>query len=243
MLKSFLLLTVAVLTGISPALASPPGLVIHKDHDPDVLWKLVHGRCARGLKPCTVYDETHGFALLHSIEGRGQYLLIPTEKVTGMESAVLLRPEQPNYFAEAWAYRERVGQDYHRSIPESELSLAINSAHGRSQNQLHIHLDCIDVRMRALLDRNTASIGPSWSYLPESFNNHHYRALYLATMNGSPFRILAANLAHPEEEMGNHTLIVTPLGTGYVLLDDVVGGDDRASGEEIQDHRCQGRGN
>lgn len=216
------------------------GTVIHKDHDPDVLWKLVHQKCAVGLKPCAVYDERQGYALLHSIEGRGQYLLIPTEKVTGMESAALLREGTPNYFAQAWAYRAHVGADYGYDIPEAMLSLAINSSQGRSQNQLHIHLDCIAPSVRALLDRNGNGIGPTWSYLPEPIEGHRYRALYLATLNGSPFRILAASLARPVQEMGDHTLVLVPLGKGYALLDDVAHDGDRASGEEIQDHACHG---
>ncbi|WP_336762098.1 CDP-diacylglycerol diphosphatase [Asaia sp. VD9] len=240
MLKSLVCLALSCMLGAGSAHAASSGVVIHKDHDPDVLWKLVHQKCAHGLKPCAVYDDKRGIALLHSIEGKGQYLLIPTEKVTGMESPALLRSDQPNYFASAWAYRERVGRDYHQTIPESRLSLAINSQKGRSQNQLHIHLDCLEPRMRALLDRDAAQIGPSWSDLPEAFNGHRYRALYLATLNGSPFRILAATLAHPERDMGDHTLVLAPLGSGFALLDDVAQGDDRASGEEVQDHACHG---
>ena len=240
MLRALRVLAVLFGAGSIAVLPAHAATVIHKDRDPDILWKLVHQKCAVGLKPCTVYDQGHGFALLHSIEGRGQYLLIPTDKVTGMESVALLREDAPNYFAQAWTYRTRVATDYGQEIPETMLSLAINSSKGRSQNQLHIHLDCIDPSVRALLDRYADRIGPSWSYLPEPINGHAYRALYLATLNGSPFRILAASLAQPEREMGDHTLVLAPLGRGYALLDDVAHDDDRASGEEIQDHACHG---
>lgn len=221
--------------GISHASAAT---VIHKDHDPDALWKIVHQRCAQGTKPCTVYDESRHIALLHSIEGRGQYLLIPTDKVAGMESAALLQTSQPNYFAEAWSYRDRVGASYGVPIPETMLSLAINSARGRSQNQLHIHLDCLAPEIRATLDRDASRIGPEWSTLPDALDGHRYRARYLASLDASPFLILASSLQHPETEMGNHTLVVAPLRSGYVLLDDVAEASDRASGEELQDHAC-----
>ncbi|WP_051537321.1 CDP-diacylglycerol diphosphatase [Asaia prunellae] len=214
------------------------GTVIHKDHDPDILWKIVHQKCAQGTRPCTVYDSTHRIALLHSIEGRGQYLLIPTDKLAGMESPALLVPGQPNYFAEAWKYRDRVAASYGTPIPEKMLSLAINSSKGRSQNQLHIHLDCLAPHVREILDRYNSRIGPSWSVLPETIEGHHYRALYLATLNASPFLVLASSLADPESEMGNHTLVLAPLGSGYALLDDRAQDVDRASGEELQDHAC-----
>jgi len=230
-------LVVAAL-GVGLAPASRAATVIHKDHDPDILWKLISAKCSKGTKPCVIYDHARGIALLHSLEGRGQYLLIPTDKVAGMESTVLLRPETPNYFAEAWSFRDRVGAAYGHPVPDRLLALSINSSHGRSQNQLHIHLDCVDPEVRATLDRYGDRIGPSWSFLPVPLGAHRYRALYLSTLNGSPFRILAGSLAHPEQEMGDHTLVLVPLGAGYALLDDVAHDDDHASGEELQDHAC-----
>ncbi|WP_336945140.1 CDP-diacylglycerol diphosphatase [Asaia sp. HN010] len=221
--------------GASHALAAA---VVHKDHDPDALWKIVHQKCAQGTKPCTIYDASRHIALLHSIEGRGQYLLIPTDKVTGMESAALLQASQPNYFAEAWSYRDRVGVSYGTSIPETMLSLAINSEKGRSQNQLHIHLDCLAPEIREALDRDASRIGASWMTLPDALDGHRYRARYLTSLDPSPFLVLASSLQHPEMEMGDHTLVVAPLRSGYVLLDDVAQGSDRASGEELQDHAC-----
>ncbi|NVN04336.1 CDP-diacylglycerol diphosphatase [Asaia spathodeae] len=225
----------ALVAGVSYASAAT---VVHKDHDPDALWKIVHQRCAQGTAPCAVYDESRHIALLHSIEGRGQYLLIPTDKVAGMESAALLQANQPNYFAEAWSYRDRVGASYGMPVPETMLSLAINSARGRSQNQLHIHLDCLAPEIRATLDRDASRIGSDWAVLPDTLDGHRYRARYLTSLVASPFLVLAASLRHPETEMGDHTLVVAPLRSGYVLLDDVAQGSDRASGEELQDHAC-----
>ncbi|AOX19380.1 CDP-diacylglycerol diphosphatase [Kozakia baliensis] len=208
-------------------------------HNPDALWHIVHERCANGAKPCTIYDASHGFALLHSVEGRGQYLLIPSKKVPGIESADLLGPDAPNYFAQAWSFREYVSRSYGVSVPDRELSLAINSVAGRTQNQLHIHLDCLKPEVRRELDAMAGNFGPSWVDLPIRLEGHAYRGLYLSDLGRSPFQILAAEIAQPQMHMRDHTLVVAPLGTGFALLDDTAHGLDRASGEELQDHSCR----
>jgi CDP-diacylglycerol pyrophosphatase len=107
--------------------------------DPDALWKIVHDNCV----PCALVDlqegDAKGYVVLKDLVGATQYLLIPTARVSGIESALLLAPEAPNYFADAWrerGYTERAAQ---HPLPRQAISLAINSAFGRSQNQLHTH--------------------------------------------------------------------------------------------------------
>ncbi|GAJ29042.1 CDP-diacylglycerol diphosphatase [Acidomonas methanolica] len=211
-----------------------------RGHDPDALWKIVHGRCASGGRPCAVYDAKDGYALLHSIEGKGQYLLIPTAKVTGIESPAVLTPDAPNYFAEAWAARGLVSKAYGAAVPDRGLSLAINSEEGRSQNQLHIHIDCLRPGVREALDAMAPSVGTHWSSLPQPLLGHAYRAILLPDLHDSPFLVLADGASETPAEMGLHTLVVVTVPGGFLLLDDKAQGLDRASGEEVQDHTCRG---
>ncbi|MET0331942.1 MAG: CDP-diacylglycerol diphosphatase, partial [Dyella sp.] len=44
----------------------------------------------------------NGYAILKDHHGPAQYLLIPTARITGIESPLLLRAGAPNYFAAAW---------------------------------------------------------------------------------------------------------------------------------------------
>jgi CDP-diacylglycerol pyrophosphatase len=144
--------------------------------DPDALWKLVHDKCVPGQEqkgdpaPCALVDlregDAKGYVVLKDLIGATEYLLIPTARVSGIESASLLAPEAPNYFADAWrerSYTERAAQ---HPLPHQTISLAINSAFGRSQNQLHIHIDCIRADVRAVLQRQLAVIGDSWAPYP-----------------------------------------------------------------------------
>ena len=220
--------------------------------NPHALWQIVHGRCVpdqelhRDPAPCIVVDEPAGFAVLKDIVGPEQLLLIPTARIAGIEDPVLRRPDAPNYFAAAWAQRPRIEALLHRTLPRDDLSLAINSAYGRSQDQMHIHIDCIDPAVHDALGSGLAGIGPQWRDLPVMLSGHRYRAMRIVgaqLADVDPFRLLAASLPDPQRQMGRHTLVLVGAQLpepGFVLLDGSL--DllrlDRASGEELQDHSC-----
>jgi CDP-diacylglycerol pyrophosphatase len=168
--------------------------------------------------------------------------------VSGIESALLLAPEAPNYFADAWrerSYTERAAQ---HPLPRQTISLAINSAFGRSQNQLHIHIDCIRADVRAVLQRQLAVIGDSWAPLSEPLAGHHYRAMRVladALDGTNPFTLLADGVPGARTAMGEQTLVVVRVefangSPGFIILTDQVNlaTGDYASGEELQDHAC-----
>src|SRR2546430_2238411 len=70
---------------------------------------VVNGLCVSNQRltaspaPCSEVDSTHGFAVLWA--GAAHYLLVPTEKIPGIESSQLLAPAAPNYWAFAWQSR------------------------------------------------------------------------------------------------------------------------------------------
>lgn len=224
--------------------------------DPSTLWKIVNGQCVpheqadRDPAPCSEVDiaagVNKGFAVLKDIRGVAQFLLIPTARIGGIEDPAILQPDETNYCDAAWRARSFVEQRVHASLPRDAIALAINSSVGRTQNQLHIHIDCIRPDVRDALAANLDKIGDVWAAFPVKLAGHDYRAIRInqETLDGvDPFRVLADS--HPRTELGLHTLVVVgatfPDGTaGFVLLDDhaelAVG--NRASGEELQDHTC-----
>ena len=127
--------------------------------DPNKLWEIVHGECVPGEvkignpKPCDAVDLRHGvskgYAILKDKVGLAQYLLIPTARITGIESPKVLAPNAANYFSQAWRRRSFFERRLHFRVPREDISLAINSAEGRTQNQLHIHIDCVRPEVRA----------------------------------------------------------------------------------------------
>lgn len=229
--------------GLGLAVAAGLAAVAAWAADPDALWKIVHDKCAVNTAPCSFIDPAKGYALLKDRDGDTQYLLIPTSKVTGIESPSILEPDAPNYFAAAWGFIDAVTTAAHHAVPRDYLSLAINSESGRSQNQLHIHLDCLRTDVHASLAAAAGQIGATWAPLPAPLAGHPYAALRIEGQDldqANPFRLLAAQT----NDMKDQTLVVVGAefsdGPGFILLSDHVGATmgDRASGEELQDHDC-----
>jgi CDP-diacylglycerol pyrophosphatase len=124
------------------------------------------------------------------------------------------------------------------------VGLAINSSQGRSQQQLHIHIDCLREDVIAAL--KAAVIGPAWAPLPTPLSGHPYRARWLpdaALAGTNPFKLLAAAVG--ADAMAQQTLVVAGAVShngepGFVLLADQadMATGDHASGAELEDHSC-----
>lgn len=139
------------------------GPVAHAN--PNVLWHLVHDGCAPAArkheyppKPCVEVSAPtghfeRGYAVLKDIRGRYQYLVMPLARITGIGSPAVLQSDAPNYLAGAWIARLYVEAALHKTVPRDELSLAVNSKYGRTQNQLHVHVDCIRIDVHDTLRR------------------------------------------------------------------------------------------
>ena len=222
--------------------------------DSDVLWKLIHDGCvphqhaAGSPAPCVLVAEGEGFAILKDSKGASQFLLIPTLRVTGIEDPQSLAPGSPNYFAEAWANRHFTEERLHLQLPREDISLAINSAFGRSQNQLHIHIDCVRADVAAALRAHESEIGETWSLLDVPLAGHRYRVRRVdgETLDGiNPFSLVVARDNTVAQAMGRQTIVVTGARfkdgkPGFYLLNDEasVVDLDTGSGEELQDHAC-----
>jgi len=244
------------------AAAAAAGLVLSslavQAYDPNALWKIVHGECVpnqlerRDPKPCAEVTlrngVEHGYAVLKDIHGATQYLLIPTQRIAGIESPELLAPDAANYFADAWNARGFVEKALGRPLPIDVMSLAVNSKLARTQNQLHIHIDCIRPDVRATLLKLRTSIGYAWEPLAEPVGGYGYWAMRVmgATLAGhDPFKLLAGGVAGAGDDMQLRTLAVVGMrfendAPGFVILQDRA--DllhlNFAAGARLQDHDC-----
>jgi len=233
------------------------GTLVRTLASPNALWTVVQSCVAQqrqGHVPpgeCASVDLNDKVAILRSLEGRVQYLAIPTIRVTGIEDPQLEDPHLPNYWALAWSAA-------YRYLPASvtknraNIGLAINSIPGRSQNQLHIHISCIKPYVRDLLLADQSEIGTTWSRPLLKVGEDAYRAMRvqsptLATAN--PF-LLLRQLPGAAQHMGLHTLVVTGASwnngrtQGFYILDDYAhdtpDGPDDAHGEGLLDENCSG---
>jgi len=218
----------------------------------NALWHIVHELCTPDMKtsgspaPCVTVDLKAGYAVLKDIQGKTHYLLIPTARVTGIESPMLLAPGSPNYWAAAWDASKLVQPRIGRPVPREDIGLAVNSMNGRTQNQLHIHIDCLHARVRDALKQDERKIGAAWTTVVLGRYHHHYRAKWLAGAElgaRDPFKILAGTDPAARADMGDETLAVVgasrPNGApGFVLLSDPGDGtpNDQGAAEELLDH-------
>jgi CDP-diacylglycerol pyrophosphatase len=229
------------------------------------LWKIVHESCTVNMQlshnpaPCVSIDltggEAKGFAILKDKVGNTQYLVIPTEKITGIESPAVWANGATNYFATAWMTIDLVDQREHRTLLRTDFALAINSISGRTQDQLHIHVDCIQPNVRSALEQVGPEIGTSWHTLPVKLLGHQYDAMWLpgpTLGQRNPFQLLADSLPNPAQQMGGHTLVLVGAERngqeGFILLDGKAPALAIAisswvklgfgSGEELEDHSC-----
>jgi CDP-diacylglycerol pyrophosphatase len=218
--------------------------------DPDALWKIVHDRCvpnqARNHDPKPCAEVTADVAVLKDLVGVAQYLLIPTAQISGIENPALLAVETPNYFAAAWDARRFMDARLGKILPRDAISLAINAISGRSQNQLHIHIDCVRADVRAALAAQAGAITEAWSMqsMPDGLHTYLVRRVAdLSTIN--PFRLLAAERPAAASDMAHQTIVVVgakfPDGRdGFYVLARTANPLvlDFGSGEELQDHAC-----
>jgi CDP-diacylglycerol pyrophosphatase len=229
-----------------------------RDLSRNALWEIVHNVCVPGQsqhndpKPCLQVELNggieSGFAILRDPRGGAQFLLIPTTRISGIESPIVRGPNATNYFAGAWEVRSYMNEALHQTLPRDGIGLAINSAVSRSQDQLHIHFSCIRADVLEALYKNERTVGNRWALFNAPFFGHYYLAMWvpgehLSTHN--PFRLLAEGLPEATRDMGDRTLVVVGLtrsdGTkGFVILTDRVNkeSDDLANGEELLDHAC-----
>jgi CDP-diacylglycerol pyrophosphatase len=128
------------------------------------------------------------------------------------------------------------------------VSLAINSLSGRTQNQLHIHIDCVREDVRQALADHVDEVRASWTPFPVPLAGHHYSAIAVGGDDldpVNPVTVLADGLAGARADMGSETLVVVgSVGAdgqpGFVILADRADAatGNPGTGEELQDHSC-----
>jgi CDP-diacylglycerol pyrophosphatase len=213
--------------------------------DSNALWTIVNGQCVphaiarQAPAPCSAVSLAGGYAVLKDLRGKYQYLLIPTRRVTGIEDPFVETASAPNYFADAWAERTWLEARLGAAVPRQDIALAVNSLYGRSQNQLHIHIDCVRPDVAAALA--AGQIGRNWSTLTLPPFNHVYLARRIDSENLAginPFALIAAQ--RPNENMALETAVVVGVRPGFYLLSSSAdpADHDAGAGEELQDQSC-----
>jgi CDP-diacylglycerol pyrophosphatase len=247
-MTSFLRLTVlVVLLGV--ILASRTAATPTQADHPNALWDVVHGLCVRdkwltgGAAPCLAVDRKLGVAVVPDPRRPTQVLVVPTKRLAGIESPGLLDPDAVNYWQAAWDDRRYFEHRARREVARDRIGMAINSAFSRSQNQLHIHVDCVRSDVRQALMARADDIGPVWRTLRTPLVGRLYRVRRLEGADlgaRNPFQLLARGNPAARQNMAAQSLAVIgatfPDGSpGFFLLND---GRPGAFAESLLDHDC-----
>lgn len=216
----------------------------------DELWKIVSAQCIpnqsvnRNPNPCLKVDLLSGYALLKDIKGPIHDLLIPTHKISGIESSDLDKSYSPPFFYYAWRERKKLESELERYIDDSYISLAVNSYYGRSQEQLHIHMACLSDDVFKAIKHESANIGLSWAQLDTKLKNHTYIARRLDSgdlITNDPIKLLNEYILERGEQPGDYGLALTSNGKGgFILLASKINPLELNFGSagEIQDLQC-----
>jgi CDP-diacylglycerol pyrophosphatase len=216
------------------------------------LWQIVHDQCAPAAQkaqalppPCLAFDPKAGDAVITDRIGVAQLLDIPIARVTGIEDPQLLQAGAPLYFADAWRARALMAARLPTMPPREGVAIAINSEHSRTQDQLHLHVDCLRPEVAKALADYAPHFDGQWRPMTEALQGRKYwaRRVDSADLAGvDPFHILADELPGARAQMGQWSLGAAPIrfGTepGFVLLADRAELTEGGHAEDLQDHSC-----
>jgi CDP-diacylglycerol pyrophosphatase len=222
------------------------------------LWVVVHDICLPAYQgigvafPCAEVNIANGldrgYAVLQTPSSATHVIVVPTTRISGIESPALLSESAPNYWEAAWDARRFVEEGAGRRLPRDKVGMAINSAASRSQDQLHIHVACIAPEVANFLSRHQAEIHEAWSSLKSPLVGHRFSAMKVETNSLAyvdPFKLLGRGLPSGKFSMGSQTLAVigATFGdgrTGFYLLanDSGASPSDIVSAEALLDDKC-----
>lgn len=235
-----------LLLALAAALLAVPALADTKSQDDkskdlpenpgrDALRQIVQDQCVvnwskkRDPSPCERVNlpeskTAHsGYAVLADRKGGANYLLIPVRSMSGLEGSELLDVDTPNYFADAWRSRDLIAKYLGHDVPRSAIGLAVNKARARSQDQFHIHIECLRQDVADSLRATAPRITDRFS--PVNIAGFPYDAMRIASasLDGSnPFELLVNWKPDARNHIGDYTVVVAGMqfdsGPGFVLL-------------------------
>lgn len=237
---------------LAAACASPPAHA-----DPGALWRIVHDGCVphfeagQGPKPCEAVDldgsAAEGVAILKDRVGVAQMLAIPTRRISGIEDPQMLAADAPPVFSDGWKAKRFVEARLGGEAPPREaISLAINSQYIRSQDQLHVHVDCVRVDVIEALKAYAPALDDQWRPMTVALAGHTYFARRLVSddlVHEEPLlRLVADGVPDAKAHMGAMTFAAVGAAfdgkPGFVLLADVFSLEGGGHAEDLQDHNC-----
>jgi CDP-diacylglycerol pyrophosphatase len=223
------------------------GAIAFSFNERGALWHVVDDLCLpmqRAISlplPCLKVDPERGFVVIRAPLDETQIIIVPTAKMEGIESPVVLQDNMPNLWLFAWNERSRVTARVRRPLDWSDIGMAINSKEQRTQDQLHIHVSCVDARLKQALASHAGTISTKWSALDLHpwANQYRIKRIDVAALNQNIFKLIADEVPGARLRMALQSIAVVGLpdkngDRGFAVLVNSKGGH----AEELLDHTC-----
>lgn len=183
-------------------------------------------------------DPPRGFVLYPDQKGGAHFLLLPIETLRGIEDPGVRAAHAINYFAAAWNQRDVLATVLKRAPARTAIGLAVNAVSTRSQNQLHIHIECLRTPIYQALLRLAPQLREEWTSDDLAGRRYQVRRLLGDTLAANPFVLLAEGVRGAGANMASYTLVVAGAqfhdGPGFVLL----AAQGAPGGESLLDPSC-----
>ena len=158
----------------------------------------------------------------------------------GIESSLTLSSPTLDIWQDGWSQ----SQGLLKPPKGAKIGLAINSALGRDQNQLHIHIACVrsDVlkTLAGIKNFSTDPAKPTKLILPP--NNNPYEAIQLSSLagNSSPFKVvrLLPHVSSSNIREQSIAIVQGPQSQTWIFLNNHANGQNKGEAEELLNQKA-----
>ncbi|MDQ0393120.1 CDP-diacylglycerol diphosphatase [Labrys monachus] len=183
------------------------------------------------------------YAVIRAPQFRTEVLVVPVDAIAGIEDPALLTTSSAHLWEAAWAARHFVADALGRDLPRNAVGLAVNSVAARSQDQFHIHVDCLDGAVQRAVIAGKARIGDTWRRFPLPLGGAGYwaRSIASADLKGvNVAALLFKGLPAGRGTMDRMSVAVVGMTMrdgrdGFLLL----AHDGSRTAEALLDHSCR----
>jgi CDP-diacylglycerol pyrophosphatase len=174
-------------------------------------------------------------AILRPTLSQTHFVLAPLAMVVGIEDPALRGAAGGAIWAAAWKARRHVAHAVGDAVDVNAIGLAVNSKGARSQDLLHIHIDCIKPRVIDRLGQFSNLAGGGWAPSNVALERNPLFVMHVGASAASSLNPFAELLKLPPS-MHGASVAGLPDGQGGLLLFAFT--DPVRGAEELLDHSC-----
>ena len=155
---------------VDPHLPCPDEIAdgVERPTDRQALWSVIRTLCLPASYfgasfPCLKVDRAAGYAILRPpSQSSLDFIITPTINIEGIESLSRLHEKPPHLWKAGWMSRDLLREAAHHDLSWDGIVLAVNSKFTRNQDQLHLHLGCLEPKLKEIISAEARIGGSNW---------------------------------------------------------------------------------